>query len=103
VDDLLDAYDLALQNIEKTAGQIYNIGGGRPNSISIWQEFRPILEEELGREIPVSWEGWRPGDQKVFYADIEKAQQDFGWAPKTDVKTGINQLFNWVRENRSLF
>ncbi len=103
VDDLLDAYDLAFQNIEKTAGQIYNIGGGRPNSISIWQEFRPILEEELGEKIPVSREGWRPGDQKVFYADIEKAEQDFNWAPKTDVKTGINQLFDWVRENRALF
>lgn len=103
VDDLLDAYDLALQNIEKTAGQIYNIGGGRPNSISIWKEFKPILEQELGEDIPVAWEGWRPGDQKVFYADIEKARQDFDWAPKTDVKTGINQLFNWVRENRSLF
>lgn len=103
VDDLLDAYDQALENIDQTAGQIYNIGGGRDFSLSIWKEFGPILESELGSEIPVSWEDWRPGDQKVFYADIRKAAHDFGWAPTTDVEAGIRRLFQWVREHRALF
>ncbi len=102
VDDLLDAYDQALENIDQTAGQIYNIGGGRDFSLSIWQEFGPILESELGSEIPVSWEDWRPGDQKVFYADTRKAAHDFGWEPITDVEAGIRRLFHWVREHRDL-
>jgi CDP-paratose 2-epimerase len=103
IDDLLDAYDQAAANIDKTAGQIYNVGGGSDNTLSIWKEFGPLLEKELGKEIPVSWEDWRPGDQLVFVADIQKAENDFGWTPKTDVPTGIKKLFEWVRENQDSF
>jgi CDP-paratose 2-epimerase len=103
VDDLLDAFDLAEANIDKTAGNIYNIGGGSTNTLSIWAEFGPLLEKELGKEIPVTREGWRPGDQRVFIADIRKAQKDFDWVPRIDVPTGIHKLFDWVQSNRDLF
>ena len=103
VDDLLDAYDLALENMESAAGQIYNIGGGKEFSLSIWKEFGPLLEKELGEKIPVSREDWRPGDQRVFIADIEKARQDLGWKPEVDPETGIGRLFDWARTNRALF
>ncbi len=103
VDDLLSAYDQAAANIDKTAGQIYNIGGGKDNTLSIWKEFGPLLEKELGKEIPVSREPWRPGDQRVFIADIRKATLDFGWKPEINVPAGIRQLFDWVHANRELF
>ena len=103
VDDMLAAYDQAAEHIDKTAGQIYNIGGGKNNTISIWKEFGPLLEKELGQSIPVSWESWRPGDQRVFIADIRKAEQDFGWKPEINVEEGIKMLFDWVRSNRDLF
>jgi len=103
VDDLLAAYDLAAENIDKSAGQIYNIGGGRENTLSIWKEFGPLLEKELGQEIPVSWEPWRPGDQRVFVADIQKASRDLGWVPEIGVESGIQKLFDWVRANQDLF
>ncbi len=103
MDDLLTAYDLAVENIDKSAGQIYNIGGGQENTLSIWKEFGPLLEKELGQDIPVSWEGWRPGDQRVFVADIQKAARDFGWKPEIGVESGIQKLFEWVRANRDLF
>ena len=103
VDDLLAAYDLAAENIDKSAGQIYNIGGGRENTLSIWKEFGPLLEKELGQEIPVSREPWRPGDQRVFIADIQKASRDLGWVPEIGVEAGIQKLFDWVRTNRDLF
>jgi CDP-paratose 2-epimerase len=103
VDDLLDVYDAALDQIDRAAGQIYNIGGGNQYSLSIWKEFGPLLEQELGKPIPVSWEDWRPGDQKVFVADIEKARRELGWEPKTSPEEGIRRLFDWVRDNRELF
>ncbi len=103
VDDLLAAYDLAAENIDKTAGQIYNIGGGQNNTLSIWKEFGPLLEKELGQEIPVSRENWRPGDQRVFVADIRKAARDLGWKPEIGVELGIQKLFEWVKANRDLF
>jgi len=103
VGDLLDAYDLALENLDASAGQIYNIGGGPDNTLSIWKEFGPLLKETLEKDIQVRWEDWRPGDQRVFIADIRKAQQGLGWSPSTNPQEGINQLIDWVRENRDLF
>lgn len=103
VDDLLDAYDAALSNPGKAAGQIFNVGGGRDNTISIWTEFAPMLEKLLGKKIPISWGDWRPGDQPVFISDIHKAKQVLNWSPKVNAQEGIQRLFNWVNENRTLF
>ena len=101
--DLLDAYDLALEKIVSTSGQVFNLGGGPENTISIWTEFGPLLEKLLGKPIPVSRGDWRPGDQKVFVADTRKAQAELGWQPKYDVEKGVKQLFDWVRSNKGLF
>jgi len=103
VDDLLNAYDAAIEKIDMAAGQVYNLGGGPENVMSVWAEFRPILEKLLGKEIPVASGDWRPGDQKVFYADIRKAERELGWKPKISVEQGVEMLFEWVSKNRSLF
>ncbi len=103
IDDLLDAYDAAVERIDVAAGQIYNIGGGPENTISVWAEFGPMLEALLGRPLQVSYADWRPGDQKVYISDIRKAQQELGWTPRTPVREGVRKLFEWARENIHLF
>jgi CDP-paratose 2-epimerase len=103
IDDLLDAYEAIVQNIEVAAGQAYNIGGGPDNTISIWAEFGPALEELLGRPIPVRYAGWRPGDQPVYVSDIRKAERDLGWRPHVSVQEGITKLFEWIRDHQELF
>jgi CDP-paratose 2-epimerase len=103
VDDLLDAYDLSVTKIEKVRGQVFNLGGGPENVISIWVEFGPMLEKLLGSKIPVARGDWRPGDQKVFIADIRKAGRELGWTPKIGVEKGVQRLFDWVSKNKALF
>jgi CDP-paratose 2-epimerase len=103
VDDLLNAYDAAIENIDVAAGQVYNIGGGAGNVMSVWTEFEPILERLLGKKITVARGDWRPGDQKVFYADVRKAERELGWKPKVEVEQGVERLFRWVKENQNLF
>jgi CDP-paratose 2-epimerase len=103
VDDLLDAYDLGILKIDDVSGGVYNIGGGPNNVISVWKDFGPMLEQLLGRKIPVTWGDWRPGDQRVFVSDIRKAEQELGWMPKISVEGGVNRLFKWVQENAELF
>ncbi len=103
IDDLLDAYEAAVEQIDVTRGKIYNIGGGPKNTISVWREFKPLLEASLDKEIPVSYDDWRPGDQHVFVSDIRQAELDFGWAPKVGVKDGIARLCEWVVANQDLF
>ncbi|MBN2390781.1 MAG: GDP-mannose 4,6-dehydratase [Anaerolineae bacterium] len=103
IEDLLDAYDAAVANIDQVAGQIYNVGGGAVNQLSVWQEFSPLLERLTAREIPVSWRNWRPGDQRIFVADIRKAAEQLAWQPKVNVEEGITRLYHWVVENQALF
>jgi CDP-paratose 2-epimerase len=103
VDDLLDAYDLAIERIDQTAGNVYNIGGGPLNTLSIWQEFGPLLRDLLGRDIPIGRGDWRPGDQKVYVSDIRKAENELGWKPKISVEAGIRRLFEWVQTHQELF
>jgi CDP-paratose 2-epimerase len=103
VKDLVAAYELAIENIDKTAGEVYNIGGGPNNTLTIWSEFGPMLEEMLGRQIQVKWDDWRPGDQRVFVSDIRKAEKEFGWKPQISVQEGVRKLYDWVVANQELF
>ena len=103
VEDLLDAYDAAVETIDVAAGRVYNIGGGPENVMSVWAEFGPMLEKLLGRKIEVARGDWRPGDQKVFYADIRKAERELSWKPQIRVDQGVERLFEWVKENQGLF
>lgn len=103
VEDLLDAYDAALGQINQAAGKVYNVGGGAKNTLSIWEEFCPLLEKMVGHSIPVKKGDWRPGDQKVYISDISKAEKELGWKPRVGVKEGVQRLFDWVSANRSLF
>jgi CDP-paratose 2-epimerase len=103
VDDLIAAYDAAWEHIDRAAGQVFNIGGGPENTLTIWSEAGPLLESLAGRAIPVTYADWRPGDQRVFISDNRKAMQMLGWAPKIGVREGARQLWDWVVANRELF
>lgn len=103
IDDLLDAYDLALAKIDRAAGEVYNIGGGPEKTISIWREFGPMLEKLIGKPIPTSMGDWRPGDQRVYISDIRKAGTELGWTPKVSVEDGVAKLVEWVQSNIELF
>jgi len=103
VEDLLNAYDAAVTNINTVAGEVFNVGGGSGNTVSIWAEFGPALEKMLGYSLPITASDWRPGDQKVFVADIRKAAQKLNWQPKIDLATGMQTLFDWISANQHLF
>jgi CDP-paratose 2-epimerase len=103
VDDLLDAYDAAIARIEHVGGKVYNLGGGTHNVLAVWAEFGPLLENLLGKKIPVARADWRPGDQRVFYADFRKAKDELGWEPRIALDDGIRRLFEWVVQNQDLF
>lgn len=102
IGDLAAAFDGAIRNIEHTAGQVYNIGGGPGNVLSLLQLVK-ILNRELPRPVRYSFDQWRPGDQHVFISDIRKAQRDFGWTPQVGVNQGVTELIKWTRQNEQLF
>jgi CDP-paratose 2-epimerase len=102
VEDLIRGYDAAIANIDKTSGRVYNMGGGPENQLSLLT-LLDILEQELDKKIPYTFDDWRPGDQKVFVCDISKARREFGWEPQISAKEGVVKLIDWVKENSALF
>ena len=103
VSDLIRAYELGIKHIDHISGEVFNLGGGPENTLSIWAEFQPLLESLAGRPIPILRGSWRPGDQRVFVADIRKASDLLDWQPTVSPAEGITDLFNWVSANRHLF
>jgi len=102
VEDLVAAYDSIIKNIDKISGNVYNVGGGSKNQMSLL-ELISFIENFTGKKLEYKFSDWRPGDQPVFVCDIEKAKREFGWEPKVSVEEGVKKLFNWVKENKNLF
>jgi CDP-paratose 2-epimerase len=103
VDDLIRVYRSAIDHIESVSGEIFNIGGGAQNTISIWYELCPILEKLSECPMVVEMEDWRPGDQRIYISDISKASQQLSWVPEISIEEGIARLFSWVKEHRYIF
>jgi CDP-paratose 2-epimerase len=102
VDDLCDAYDAAVDRIGRVSGQVFNLGGGPHNTLSLL-ELVEALGRLIGGSVRPAFADWRPGDQPVFVADIRRASEALGWAPRIGVQAGVELLYRWVAENRQLF
>jgi CDP-paratose 2-epimerase len=97
VEDLIQAYDLAIKNIAKVKGMAFNIGGGVSNSFSILQTIN-ILEQITHNQVKVSFSEERLGDQKIYISANRKIRDLLGWEPKMSFKDGIIHLLDWQRQ-----
>lgn len=97
VDDLVAAMSAAMERIDVTAGEVFNIGGGPSNAVSV----RAVLERlrvATGREVTLHTAAGRPGDQKVYVSDTSKARRLLDWAPTTGWEAGLDKLVDWLAE-----
>jgi CDP-paratose 2-epimerase len=102
VDDLVQAYQMAIEAIETTNGKIYNLGGGPGNKMCL-HDLIHSLEGLTNRKLRYTYDEWRPGDQPVFVCNVDKARREFGWKPSTSPEEGVRKLFDWVSKNTELF
>lgn len=103
IDDLIEAYELAFQNKNIIKGEVFNIGGGKTNTLSVLELLDRISLYQ--KKIPRSklvFDKWRSGDQKVFVCDITKAKKLLNWIPKSNFSNGYDNLYNWIFENIDL-
>ena len=102
VTDLVRAFDAFVQKRDKLHHGVYNIGGGIEKTVSLL-ELLDILEDITGKRSVIKYDDWRPSDQKVYISEISKAIRELDWMPEVDVKGGVNNLVDWIEENKALF
>jgi len=94
-DDMITLYFAALENIKAVRGEVFNIGGGMDNSLSLLELFG-LLEELIESRLVFTKLPPRESDQRVFVADIAKAKRLLGWMPKVGSRDGVRRMFEWV-------
>lgn len=99
IDDLVEAMRTAMEQIDAVTGEVFNIGGGLENAVSVRGVVRR-LREITGSTVPAHTADWRPGDQRVYISDNSKIGRLLGWAPRTPWRTGLERLVGWLREAR---
>lgn len=100
VEDLIRAFDLFMNSNLKS--EVFNIGGGEDNNISL-SEYIEKIEAETGKKTKMFFKKWRPSDQKVYISDISKIKRILHWSPKIDIDEGIIRLLNWFNKNIKYF
>lgn len=100
VEDLVDAFLLAQQHMPTISGRAFNIGGGAANTISLL-ELLDQIETLHGDRPEVAYHDWRVGDQRYYVSDTSEFTRATGWAPKVDVATGVQRLYEWLLETRA--
>ena len=100
VGDCIRAYDAFFRSSHKHG--VFNLGGGTRFTLSL-NECLDELEYITGRRSEVSYEGWRPSDQKVYVSDIEPTSLMLKWKPTVSPKEGLNLTHDWVKSNLHIF
>jgi CDP-paratose 2-epimerase len=95
VGDAVNAWLGALEAIEMTRGQVFNLGGGPASSLSL-RELLDWIGQLRGTQPDVRIDGWRPGDQPWYVSDIRKISHAIGWAPRTPLGAGLRALDDWL-------
>lgn len=83
---------------------VYNIGGGTPENLL---DYVSTLQEELVRadvlDPDYDFEGHRElvgmqaGDVPVTYADSKGLEEDYGFKPEIDIRTGLRKFAEWYK------
>ena len=96
VDDAVDCYLAAAEQIGNVAGQAFNIGGGIANSSSLLELFQE-LEKLLGIRLNFTHKEWRHEDQRFFVANNSKIRAATGWTPQVAREEGVAKTLEWMR------
>lgn len=98
IEDVLDAYCLAVTQPSDDFGAIYNVGTGRQTAL---REVVEVVRQELGIITEPQWGTMarRDWDTHVWVADNHKIRQELGWTPRYTLQQGIGETVQWFRNH----
>ena len=100
--DLLELINLQIYNFDKFENEIFNIGGGQKNKISLYNLTKKTDEIFKERKKIFQIKDTRYGDIPYYVTDNSKIYRKCGWNPQIDVFRTIEEIFDWTNTNISL-
>ena len=100
-DDLIRLYQAAYEARSASSGEIFNIGGGLENSLSLLELFACLADKLKSTRLSYLQTPRRASDQDFFVADISKAKKLINWKPQISVSYGLDLMLEWTEKNRT--
>jgi len=98
VDDIVNGI-IAAAHYNQSSFEIFNLGNNYSISLNKLIE---TIEEVAGEKARVLRFSDQPGDVPKTAADISKAGRLLGYAPKMDLKYGIEKFYQWFCQHKEL-
>ena len=95
VDDIVEGIVRILdQTGEGAANRLYNIGRGQSVGLI---DYVDTIERIVGIKAKRELLPMQPGDVEDTWADVTPLQNDYGYAPATDLEDGLRAFIDWYR------
>ena len=101
VDDLVDLVEEQLREPERWRGAVFNVGGGREQSLSLL-ELTDLCRELSGQEVEIDGSPeTRPGDVPVYVSDCSALFARTTWRPQRSSRQVLEDISTWAAEHGS--
>jgi UDP-glucuronate 4-epimerase len=76
--------------------EIINLGRGQPTLLA---DFVGLIEKMAGKRSNLASKPMPAADIEYTYANIDRAKELLGYAPKVTVERGVEEFWAWYRES----
>jgi UDP-glucuronate 4-epimerase len=95
IDGIIKTLDFNPKKAKDLNYNIFNIGNNNPVKLL---DFIKAIEVNCNKEAILKMHPMQPGDVYQTYADITKLNQAVGYAPSTNIDTGIEAFVSWYND-----
>jgi UDP-glucuronate 4-epimerase len=95
VDDIVPGVIAALDAKGSPGYRVYNLGSGAPVDLRSLVE---AIGATAGTPLRIETAPVPLGDVDATFADISRARQELGWAPRMNLREGLSTVLAWVRQ-----
>lgn len=102
IDDLCVLLTEQIENVLQCNGEVYNVGGGHTNSISL-RELTTLCEKISSRRLEIIKERYdREADIPYYVTDNTKVMKVFPWRPRKTLQDIVSDTWTWLCKNRNI-
>jgi CDP-paratose 2-epimerase len=99
VSDACSVIDRQLEELPRLNGKIFNVGGGKGNSVSL-AELTGLCQEATGQKVKLAADPeTRPVDLKNYISDNRAIAAAINWQPRYSVKDIVVDAAAWMKDH----